>query len=64
MGENDELATRDLQDKMRAAWNNYVFARMGMPPGPGGVAMVSEEDAFDKLSVAFRELTAMWDDEA
>jgi hypothetical protein len=45
---------------MRQAWNNYVFARSGMAPGPG-MSIMREQDAFDALSCAMSDLTLEWE---
>lgn len=51
----------ETERALRAAWNNYVFARAGLAPG-AGMQLVSESDAFDKLSDAYHALTAKWDE--
>jgi hypothetical protein len=50
----------DQMTRLRAAWNNYAFARAGIAPG-AGMAVLPEPKAWEVLSATFQAFTASWD---
>lgn len=54
---------KPICERMRSAWNTYVYARAGMAPGVG-MQVVPEDIAWEALSSAFHDLTALWDEQS
>lgn len=50
-------------ERLRAAWNSYVFGRAGMAEGHG-MEVRSEQDTFEALTAALQAFMAEWDSSA
>ncbi|HWC39369.1 MAG TPA: hypothetical protein VG476_12605 [Acidimicrobiales bacterium] len=47
-------------EAVRQVWNNFVFSRVGLPPGVQ-MRVVPEQDAYNDLSEAMGAFFTEWD---